>query len=177
MAALESHLAFFEGLSARRADRLLGAAYLADHPEHWEGLFLFSLNPKAKRIHVVLCWCVELYIIPQPDLLQASFNHFLEQLPKIKNESMRRSLSKMLFYYAKKNSAKLTPQHKGQIIALAFDWLIEPAQVATQNFALKLLRLLQDEAAWVKEELKAIVQQQMPTASPGYRAAAREIFK
>lgn len=83
----------------------------------------------------------------------------------------------MLFYYAKKNSAKLTPQHKGQIIALAFDWLIEPAQVATQNFALKLLRLLQDEAAWVKEELKAIVQQQMPTASPGYRAAAREIFK
>lgn len=177
MSVLVPHLAFFDGLSARKTDRQAGANYLADNPEHWEALFLYGLNPEAQRIHIVLCWCVELYIVQQPDRLATIFNIFLERLPQLKNESMRRSLSKILYYYVRKYTTKLTADQKEKIIAQAFEWLIEPAQVATLNFALKLLQLLQNEANWVKEELRAIVQQQLPTASPGYRAAAREIFK
>lgn len=177
MTVLLPHLEFFNRLSARKTDRQAGATYLENNPEHWEDLFLYGLNPQAQRIHIVLCWCVELYVVPQPDRLITIFNVFLERLPQIKNESMRRSLSKILYYYTQKKKAKLTADQKEKIIAQAFDWLIEPAQVATLNFALKLLQLLQDEAPWVKEELRAIVQQQLPTASPGYRAAAREIIK
>ena len=177
MSVLASHLSFFNTLSARKKDRQAGAQYLADHPEQWQALFAYGLNPQAERIHIILCWCAELYLVPQPDRLSPQLDTFLHQLALIQNESMRRSLSKILYYYVRHFEKQLTQEQKEQIITLAFDWLIAPAQVATLNFALKLLQILQKEAPWIREELRAIVKQQLPTASPGYRAAAREIFK
>lgn len=177
MDSLAKHLAYFETLTARKADRVAGANYLSNHPDQWHEIFLFALNPKGDRIHVLICWCVELFVVANPTVLTPHFDVFLKGIATITNESMRRSLSKILFYYITKKRVSITKKQIDDSITQAFDWLIEPAQVATLNFSLKILQCFQEERPWVKEELRALVQQQLPTASPGYRAAAREILK
>ena len=177
MADISTHLPFFESLSARKKDRLAGCQYIATHANDWETFLWYAMAPKSNRLKVIITWCLELYLIEHPLLLKTILNTYLKKLLHIKNESMRRSLSKVLYYYVKNKNTVLTDRQIDRIITQAFDWLIEPAQVATLNFALKLLQHFQDHAPWVQEEVKAIVVQQLPTASPGYKAAAREILK
>ena len=174
---ISTHLPFFESLSARKKDRLAGCQYIATHANDWEAFLWYAMAPKSNRLKVIITWCLELYLIEHPLLLKTILNTYLEKLPQIKDESMRRALSKVLYYYVKNKKTALTDRQIDRIITQAFDWLIEPAQVATLNFALKLLQHFQDHAPWVQEEVKAIVVQQLPTASPGYKAAAREILK
>ena len=170
-------LEFFNSLSARKKDRLAGKHYLEKHPELLPTLLFYSIETKQARIQVVISWCIELYLIEHLDELTAYFNRYLEALPNIRNESMRRSLSKILYYYVKKEHHRLSKHQKQRIITLAFDWLIEPAQVATLNFALRIVKIFEDYAPWVRKELHAIIKKQLPDASPGYSAAAREILK
>ena len=126
---------------------------------------------------MVISWCIELYLIEHLDELTAYLNRYLEALPKIKNESMRRPLSKILYYYVKKEHHHLSEHQKQHIITLAFDWLIEPAQVATLNFALRIVKILEDYASLGTKGIARNYKKQLPAASPGYSAAAREILK
>ena len=177
MKTLKPHLPFFQSLSARKKDRLLGKEYIAKYPDLLYDFLDFALIEKQERIHVIVIWSIELHLVEHPQELTLYLDRYLDKLPLIKDESMRRGLSKILFYYAKKLKKQLTETQKEKIISQSFDWLIEPAQVATVSFALKLLQLFVNEASWIKEELQAIVIQQLPNASPGYRAAARDILK
>ena len=49
--------------------------------------------------------------------------------------------------------------------------------MATLNFALRVVKILEDYARPWYEELHTIIKKQLPDASPGYSAAAREILK
>jgi len=173
----EQHRSFFETLSARKTDRIQGRNYIATQPELLLDLLFSAIESKQKRIHILVIWCIELHLCDHLEQLHPGFDRFLNGLPKVHNVSMRRSLSKILHFYSKAFSHRLDNQQKEKIIAQAFDWLIEPAQVATLSFALKILKTFKTHAPWVQAALRAVVEKQLPDASPGYRAAAREILK
>ena len=174
---LEQHLLFFETLSARKKDRLQGRDYIAAQPDLLLILLFLAMESEQKRIHTLLIWCIELYLCDHLEQLHPGIDRFLNGLPNIHNESMRRGLAKILHFYSKTFTHRLNNQQKEKIIVQAFDWLIQPAQIATLSFALKILNTFKNHAPWVEVALRDLVEKQLPTASPGYRAAAREILK
>ena len=177
MATATTYENFIVSLSARRTDREKGAQEMKNHPE-WEATMVATaLNPKAGRKQQISAWIMELYFLEQLPTLGHYLPKILDAIPKITNESVRRPLSKLLYYYITTSNNTIETQTIDRIIAIAFDWLIAPAQVATLNFALRILNYYQDHEPWIKEELLSIVKQQLPNASAGYHAAAREILK
>ena len=174
---LEQHLLFFESLSARKTDRLQGRDYIAAQPDLLLILLFLAMESEQKRIHILLVWCIELHLCDHLEQLHPGIDRFLNGLPNIHNESMKRGLAKVLHNYSKTFAHCLNNQQKEKIIAQAFDWLIQPAQVATLSFALKILNTFKNHAPWVEIELRGLVEKQLPGASPAYRVAAREILK
>ena len=177
MATATAYNDFIATLSARRADREKGAQEMKKHPE-WEATMVATaLNPKAGRKQQISAWILELYFLEQLPTLGQYLPKILDAIPEITNESVRRPLSKLLYYYITASNTHLETKTIDRIVAIAFDWLIAPAQVATLNFALRILNHYRNHKPWIKEELIHIVKQQLPNASAGYHAAAREILK
>jgi hypothetical protein len=134
-----------------------------------------ALESSAEKTQQRSAWVMEIYFLEQLDALKKYLPLLLAKTPEIEHESVRRPISKLLYHYSKSNA--LTTKQIDQVVAIAFDWLIAPAQVATLNFALRILHHYQNHKPWIKGQLVEIVKQQLPNASAGYRSAAREILK
>ena len=167
---------FLDRLSARRTDREKGKNFVVAQPEYVPAMVGFALDSSQARRQSISAWIMELYFLERLESLTPSLPQLLTTLPAVQNESVRRPMSKLLYYFYKKHPNRFDPPQKEQLIALAFDWLLAPAKVATQNFAIKTLYLLRQEAPWILPELQALIKKQWPTASPGFKAAGREIL-
>jgi len=163
-------------LSARRTDRELGKTFVQKHPQLIPIMVSYSLKNNSAQRQVMSAWIMECYFMDNLLELTTYVPIILNKIASIKNESVRRSLSKLLFYFCKNPSANLTKKQNELLVSIAFDWLIFPAKVATQSFAIKILIQLQNHATWILPELKAVIKKQLPTASPGFKAAARELL-
>lgn len=167
---------FLDRLSARRTDREKGKNFVVAHPKYVPAMIDFALDSSQARRQAISAWIMEIYFFEHMESLTPWLPQLLTALPAVQNESVRRPMSKLLYYFYKKHPNRFYPPQKEQLIALAFDWLLAPAKVATQNFAIKTLYLLRQEAPWILPELQALIKKQWPTASPGFKAAAREIL-
>ncbi|MGC6480145.1 MAG: hypothetical protein ACON42_07190 [Flavobacteriaceae bacterium] len=167
---------YLSALNASIEHRQTGAEYFHNHPENVPKLFDWATAPNAKRVNKTSAWILEVYVLKDISVFHTYWPLLLERLPHIKNESMRRPLSKITHIYLEEFFDRISAEQKSAVLGICFDWLLEPAAVATLNFALRCLYLLKDHEAWVWEQLQAIVQEQYPLASPGYKVAARQIM-
>lgn len=173
---MSSITAYLKTLNASIDSRNEGAAYINKKPNLLPELFELATQKRAHREHLTAAWVLEVYILKDLSQFDPYWIKLLKRLPEIKHESMRRPLSKILYTYLQKNFKDINSKQKDAILSICFDWLLEPAAVATQNYALRCLYRLRNHQDWVQEELVAIVREQYPHATPGYRAAARQIL-
>ena len=174
MSELQEYLSH---LNASITDRKAGVEFFHKHPEAIPQLFEWATHGQSERVHVISAWIFEMYVMEDIDRLTPYWQKLLDRMPSLTNESIRRPLSKICYNYLKTFEDQISDQQKDSILSTAFDWLTEPAAVATQNFAMKSLYLLRDHQHWVQEQLVAVVKSQYPTGSPGYKSAARQILK
>ncbi|RXR17859.1 hypothetical protein EQG63_10270 [Flavobacterium amnicola] len=132
-------------------------------------------------IHIKAYWVLELISEKKLKLLVPYIEDFCETVPKLTDDSAKRTASHIIFYLAKSNhranGINLTQLQETQIIEMCFDWLIRDEKVATKVYAIKALFVLGKKYDWIHPELKNIIQQDYTTHTAAYQAATRIILK
>ena len=121
MATATAYNDFIAAMSARKADREKRAQVIKKHPE-WEATMVATaLNPKAGRKQQISAWILELYFLEQLPTLGQYLPNILDAIPKITNESVRRPLSKLLYYNVTTTNNSIETKTIDRIVAIAFD--------------------------------------------------------
>jgi len=173
--------------TAARENRLKAADWFLAHPENFKDLLLLTFDT-SYRLHYKAAWVTEFVVLSQAEYLQDDIFFFIDSLPKIKNDSAARPLSKVCAFISKQIISrkpnvfqqKITKDEINKLISVAFDWLIGDFRVATQVHAMQIifeLGQLQDTEPWVLRELKQILIDQIPQQTGGYRSRAVKILE
>lgn len=132
-------------------------------------------------IHIKAYWILELVSEKKLKLLVPYIEDFCDAIPKLTDDSAKRTASHIIYYLAKSNhranGINLTQFQETQIIEMCFDWLIRDEKVATKVYAIKALFVLGKKYDWIHPELKNIIQQNYANHSAAYQAATRIILK
>jgi hypothetical protein len=173
-----------EGIKATRADRLEMAGFLVDNPHFIAPLLDICLgcdDAGGSRA----CWVLEFVHEAKPGLLYPFLGEFTRGISRPVRDSSIRPLAKIseqllkAFYANAPGDTRppLTPEHKEALAEACFDWLLAPGQVAPKIYSMQSLLLLGKDFGWICVELRAILEQQYPNASPAYQARARRVLR
>ena len=77
----------------------------------------------------------------------------------------------------KNNKNLYNKEQKQQIVHTMFDWIILPSAVATRVNAINILYFLVDEEDWIKEQLIALIEQNLLLQEPSFLSRGRKILK
>ena len=118
-------------------------------------------------------------------LLIPHWERFLSRLESVRNESVLRSFAKICELVTearwKKNSRPwtelLSKDHCETLTQSLFDWLISDQKVAVKVFAMTSLFHLGNKLPWIDEELAAVIENQMPESSAGFKNRGAKILK
>lgn len=159
------------------ADREKGAAFIEQHPERFEELFLLACSPNEKRVHIVAAWVLEKYSIHQLEVLEEDLNAFIKGVAVQRHESKRRPMMKLLYHYCLSQSrrSQLSPSQIDTIVAACFDYMLEAKKAAALAFAMKTLHFFRTHHDWIEGELQAYIEQRLPNSSAGFRSVIRQI--
>lgn len=140
-----------------------------------EILEMIASIPQEKEI--VLLTALDLLVEETPSWILKDLDQLLLYAQKQKNETAKRSLSRMFFHAIAAHLAQIDELLVPQLIALNFDWLIENSKVATKVYAIRSLQLLSICEEWVQPELIAIINQQIPLNSQAFRNRGIKVIK
>lgn len=125
----------------------------------------------------VLFICVLDYIIEEfPVYLNKSLNDFISLQENFKNETCKRSTSRMIYNLLKYDAEIFSKKQKEQLIDIHFDWLISNSLVATRVNCLSVLFELRNESEWIKTELIGVIDQQIILQEPSFVSRAKKIL-
>lgn len=118
-------------------------------------------------------------------LLIPYWETFLSRLESVHNPSVLRSFAKICELVTearwKKKSQPwkdlIRTEHCQTLTQSLFDWLISDQKVAVKVFAMTGLFHLGNSLPWIDEELAAVIQNQIPESSAGFRSRGGKILK
>ncbi|GLB53747.1 hypothetical protein NBRC110019_27880 [Neptunitalea chrysea] len=171
-----------EQVTAARVSRYNNALYILKHPELFEELSILCFS-SDKKMATKASWVFEFVCKEKIALLEPYCDYYIEHLPRVTHDSIKRPLSRILLVLLEKlkkdNSITkyLNKSQEQQIIEMSFDWLIGDEKVAIKCYCMRILFLLGKNYDWVHPELKLILEQNIAAHSPAYKAAAKDILK
>jgi hypothetical protein len=170
---------YFEPLLASKAERLKALKFVHSNPKNYRKLFALSIADEAKRTHVYAAWVWELYLLEDLQRLTPYWPKLLQHLDGIKNSSMRRVHSKMVWLYLKEQNRyqSLSSQEKKKLSTSLLDWIIHEKQTAPLSFSIRVLGLLGKESPKLKSTLEELLIQSKRTFPKGVYPAIRTVFK
>ncbi|WP_411894490.1 adenylosuccinate lyase [Winogradskyella sp. A2] len=143
---------------------------------------LFMVNDK---ISTRAAWILEFACKENINLILPHLNYFVANLSKLQLDSAIRPCAKIIEIIIELNYKKHDPrilkylntEHKEQIIAVSFDWMINDEKVAVKAYSMATLYYLGTEFDWIHEELKLILQRDYSHQSSGFKARAKYVLK
>lgn len=166
--------------NAKRENRLRVANLVVENPELMPFLIEQVFEVENKR-SIKAAWTLELVCEQQLNLLIPYLDTFTTKINTLKFDSAVRPASKIcnflaIAYNSKKNpliTKNLTSEYINRMIETGFDWMISNHKVATKAYTMNALFLLGKNADWVHEELKLILEQNIPKESAAYKARGK----
>lgn len=126
-------------------------------------------------------WVLEFFAASKSEMFLKYLSQFLTLYPKICNQSVQRSFTKILMLLTKRKFMlvqKLNPAMFDECLSASFDWLINPkTPVAVQANALDVIFQLSPYHDWILEELKVILEQKLTSGSPALISRAKRVLK
>lgn len=166
--------------NARRAVRDELSGMVLNDKSLFPDLLHIAIDTDDKN-HFKACWILELVCEAKIEWLGDYISEFCAILPKIKNDSAKRPMSKICMFAVKHNAKNINfinSEQLQQITEICFDWLINPNEkVATKVYAIRTLYLLGKNNDWIHPELQTILEQDFPNHTPAYKAAAKDILQ
>ena len=131
--------------------------------------------------HFKACWILELVCEAKIEWLRDYISEFCTILPKIKNDSAKRPMSKICLFAVKHNSKEpdfINSEQLQQITEACFDWLINPNEkVATKVYAIRTLYQLGKNNEWIHPELQPRLENDFQNHTAAYKAVAKEVLQ
>lgn len=166
--------------NAKRINRLRVADLVFKNPILLKHLLEIVFEVENK-ISIKAAWTLELVCAEKINWLAPHLNYFTQHIFSLKFESAIRPASKIcnflaIAYTSKKDSEikkTITKLNIESIIETGFDWMIGQHKVATKAYTMNALFLFGKNYDWVHEELKLILQQNIPKESAAYKARGR----
>ena len=144
---------------------------LLQNPNLFDQLFSFFLagtERQSQKAAGLICLCVE----KQPELLLPYLPSLLAKLREepVRN-SIKRNILRMLQY------AQIPEELEGEFIELCFSYLESAREaVAIQAFSMPVLFKLSDKYPELKQELKILIEDQLPYQKPGFISRGKKIL-
>ncbi len=135
---------------------------------------IYSVDKNQK---IVLYHALDMLVECHIDYLNDYLDLYLEKVLNETHESTKRCVSRTLFHQLKNNKNIYSKQQKKAIIQTMFDWIILPSAVATRVNAIHILYFLVDEEDWIKEQLIALIEQNLLLQEPSFLSRGRKILK
>ncbi|MEK9614326.1 MAG: hypothetical protein VW080_10445 [Flavobacteriaceae bacterium] len=169
---------YFKTLTATKQNRLNALDKVLSHPETIPDLMQLAFDSKADRENIYAAWVWELYILDDLNRLTPHIVQLLESLGKITHSSMRRSHSKILWYYSKNKFFRktLSKSQKQKMIQLLLDWIITENKTAPLSFSIKTLDVFQSEFPIIRSHLEDILIHSKRTFPKGVHSSIRFLF-
>lgn len=135
----------------------------------------------TNKLSIKAAWILEIVLEKQLDRIIPHLNYFTKHISTVQFDSAVRPVSKIcnfmaIAYNSKKDSLVkqfLKKEHIDLIIETGFDWLISNHKVATKAYTMNALYIFGKNYDWVHEELKLILQQNIPKESAAYKARGK----
>jgi hypothetical protein len=130
------------------------------------------------KFHYKAVWILEQLAELHCELLKPYYNKIIAVAPNYKHESAIRGISRTIHFISRSKKVSLTQKQENQIIALCFDWLINPKiRLAPKVFSIYTLECLSAKQHWIKKQLAEIIEKDAQNQRPGYKAAAKRVLK
>jgi len=160
--------ALLQDYSKAQAQRI--AAYIGSDPERFKLLMLLFLNGEyrvTQRAALVLRFCTENH----PALAEPYMDELISNLERPLPAAVKRNTVRYL------QQACIPAHLQGRLADICFNYLTGAEPIAVKAFAITVLANLAKTEPDLANELKIIIQDQMPHASPGFLARARKVLR
>ena len=117
-------------------------------------------------------WSLSCCVIAQPSLIEGHLPKLLTFVRKPgHHESVKRNTVRFLQFI------EIPGRYKGKVIDMCFGFLTDPKEpVAIKVFSMTVLANLVKDIPELNEELKIIIEDQLPYASPGFISRGRKVL-
>jgi len=160
--------ALLQDYSKAHAQRI--AAYIGSDPDCFKILMALFFNGGyrvTQRAALVLSVCSESH----PALVQPYLKDLILNLEKPVSDAVKRNTIRYL------QKISIPTELQGRLVDICFNYLTGTEPVAIKAFAMTVLANLVKTEPDLANELKIIIQDQLPHASPGFSARARKILR
>ena len=156
--------------------RILAMEYLIKN-EVSASTFIDAIYFVEEKQKIVLFHVLDMMVEHHINYLDNNLDFYLEKALKETHESTKRCVSRTLYHQLKNNKSRYNRKQKQQIILAMFDWIILPSAVATRVNAIHVLYFLVDEEEWIKEQLIALIEQNMQLHEASFVSRGKKILK
>ncbi len=148
----------------------LVAKYVAEDRNRFHELWNLML-PEQYPISPRAAWVIESLCENKPHLVKPYMDQLLNALPGINHHGIKRHMMKILTFQ------EIPEEHLGNLIDTCFRW-IQDAEipVAVKVHSMQIIYNAIQQYPELKEEFIAVLEDQVPRNSPGFKSRARRLI-
>lgn len=147
------------------------ASMARENPYCLEELWRLTSDPRH-YISRVAAWAIEYCFLEHPDVVKPYLPAMAERLNEVPTDSLRRHFLKMLWM------GGFEEKHHGILADVSFRWMMDPERpTAVKMFSMKVLYDISKAEPDLKPELAAVIEDQLPKGTPGFKSAGRKILR
>ena len=170
---------YFKSLTASKKDRIKALDFVKKQPELLPDLFHLTFSSNVLRENRYAAWTVELFVLEDLNRFTPYLDLCIDKMVSISDSSVRRSISKCLWYYLKEKDRKngLNINQKKKLVNSALDWVITEQKTAPLSFTIKTLVLFQEDFPELKNQLKDLLLESKRVFPKGLYPTFKIVFK
>ena len=165
---MDIKVALLQEHSRAQAQRI--ATYIGADPERFKILMLLFFNGEY-RVTQRAAWALRLCAEYHPTLVLPYLSQLISNLIRPVPDAVKRNTVGLL------QNISIPAELQGQLADICFNYLTGSEPIAVKASAMTILAHLAETEPDLAHELKIILHDQLPLASPGFTARARKILR
>ena len=146
------------------------SGFVGNDPDRFHELWNL-LVPENYPTSQRAAWAIDIINEKYPNLLKLYLDQLFVILPKIQSDPIKRHMMKILTYH------DIPEQHLGNLIDLCFEWILQnELPVAVKVHSMQVIFNTIPKYPELKEEFIAVLEDQMPKNSVGFKSRAGRLI-
>lgn len=148
-------------------------AWVGDSQERFNELFKLFIGDEEYRVVQRAAWPVSYCVEAHPRLIKPNFSKLIKNLQKSNlHDAVKRNSTRLLQH------VDIPEKYQGDVMNLCFAWVESPTEaIAVKVFSLTVLGNLSNLYPEIIPEIKLLIDDQLPHATPGFKSRAKVLLK
>ena len=145
-------------------------SWVGNNQKRFDELFSLFISDENRIVQTSswpLSYCVEAY----PNLIKKHFTSLLKNIKQQRHDAVKRHTLRMLQFVS------IPKKHQGEVMNMCFDFIQNISEKPTTKvFSMVVLENLAKLYPKIKDELRLIIEIQMPHESVGFKSRAKKMI-